>query len=118
MKQYKMSDNDAWNAFDDNFGADVIITTDDMNNYQKAEVKLDPDYREVPAQIQLEIKDGRFVANLTLDQQLNAQSTIADVAEYARSLQHYSDFMEVLEDEANGQLKAEDGLFDEHDIKC
>lgn len=117
MKQYKMSDNDAWNAFDDNFGADVIITTDDMNNYQKAEVKLDPDHREVPAKIQLEIKDGRFVANLTLDQQLNAQSTIADVAEYARSLQHYSDFMEVLEDEANGQLKAEDGLFDEYDIK-
>lgn len=117
MKQYKMSDNDAWNAFNEFFDADVIVTTDDNNNYQKADVELEPSYNEISAHVQLKNKDGRFVTILTVEQQLNPESTIADVTEYARSLQHYSDFMEILEDETNSQLKAEDGMFNKHNIK-
>ena len=117
MKQFKMSNNDAWDDYNKFFGADVIVTTDNQNNYQKAEVQLQPANHEVPAHIQLHLKDDRFVATLTVDEPLHSASNIDEVNNYGQSLQHYSDFMLLLEDEATSQLRTAEGTFEENNIK-
>lgn len=118
MITYKMSDNDAWVAEDNNFSADVIVKTDDANNYKECSVKLTKlNADEIDATIKLNIINSNFVASLEKVKPLGKNAMIEEVANYAKSLNDYSNFMDLLGEESNSQLKAVDGLFKQNRIK-
>ncbi len=119
MKVYKMSANDAWNAEDNNFRADVLVKTDDNNKYQSSEVCLTSlGVNNLVANIKLNINGAnRYKARLELLEKMPEKFKSGDeVLSYAAVLKSYGDFMELLVEEANMQLRAVDGLFKEEGI--
>lgn len=114
---YKMSDNDGWNAVDNNFDADVLIQTDQGKNYQASEVVLTrKNEKEISATIHLMLQNNNYYAELEILDKLGKTEKAERISSYAKSLEDYSQFMCKLVEEANVQLHAIDGLFSQEQI--
>lgn len=114
---YKMSDNDGWNAEDNNFDADVLIQTDRNKHYQGSKVVLTrKNKEEISAIIHLTMQNNHYYAELEILDKLGKIEKAEIISTYAKSLEDYSRFMLKLVEEANVQLHAIDGIFSQKQI--